>query len=70
MDPIEQLLENNRKWAARTTAADPTFFDTLSRQQAPQYLWIGCSDSRVPANQIVGLMPGEVFGKFIQTTIL
>ncbi|MEY4674847.1 MAG: hypothetical protein RL148_2631 [Planctomycetota bacterium] len=61
MDPIGQLLENNRKWAARTTAADPEFFDKLSRQQAPQYLWIGCSDSRVPANQIVGLMPGEVF---------
>lgn len=57
----KQLLENNRRWAARMTATDPDFFAKLARQQTPKYLWIGCSDSRVPANQIVGLMPGEVF---------
>ncbi len=57
----KQLLENNRRWAAQMTAADPDFFLTLSRQQNPRYLWIGCSDSRVPANQIVGLLPGEIF---------
>ncbi len=56
-----QLLENNRRWAARMTEEDPEFFSRLARQQAPQYLWIGCSDSRVPANQIVGLLPGELF---------
>jgi carbonic anhydrase len=55
------LLDNNRRWAARITAEDPEFFARLSRQQAPEYLWIGCSDSRVPANQIVGLLPGELF---------
>lgn len=58
---IRQLLENNRTWAAAVTAADPGFFTTLSHQQSPQFLWIGCSDSRVPANQITGLAPGEVF---------
>ncbi len=57
----KRLLDNNRRWAAEMTAADPTFFAKLSRQQAPKFLWIGCSDSRVPANQIVGLLPGEVF---------
>lgn len=56
-----QLLENNRRWAARITAEEPEFFARLSHQQAPEYLWIGCSDSRVPANQIVGLLPGELF---------
>lgn len=60
-DPLKLLLQNNAEWAARITKEDPAFFDKLSRQQAPQYLWIGCSDSRVPANQIVGLLPGEVF---------
>lgn len=55
------LIRRNREWAARVRAEDPEFFKRLSRQQAPQYLWIGCSDSRVPANQITGLMPGEVF---------
>jgi len=61
MKTLRQLLERNHAWAARTAAAHPGFFETLSRQQAPQYLWIGCSDSRVPANQIVDLAPGELF---------
>jgi carbonic anhydrase len=56
-----QLLENNRRWAARVRAEDPGFFARLAQQQTPHYLWIGCSDSRVPANQITGLAPGEVF---------
>jgi carbonic anhydrase len=56
-----QLLNNNRQWAARATADDPDFFGRLSRQQAPRYFWIGCADSRVPANQITGLLPGEMF---------
>ena len=55
------LLENNRRWAAKIQSEDPQFFETLSRQQSPQYLWIGCSDSRVPANEIIGLLPGEIF---------
>ena len=58
---IEQLKNNNRAWAERKIAADPDFFRRLERQQAPEYLWIGCSDSRVPANEIVGLDPGELF---------
>ena len=58
---LQTLFANNRAWAAEMTAQDPEFFERLSRQQSPQYLWIGCSDSRVPANQIVGLMPGEMF---------
>ena len=57
----ERLLENNRAWAREVLAADPEYFTRLARQQSPQYLWIGCSDSRVPANQITGLAPGEVF---------
>jgi carbonic anhydrase len=56
-----ELLANNRAWAADMTRADAGFFQRLSAQQAPRYLWIGCSDSRVPANQIVGLLPGEMF---------
>ncbi len=61
-DPsLRHLFENNRKWAAGMRAADPGFFAGLSRQQEPDYLWIGCSDSRVPANEIVGLLPGELF---------
>jgi len=60
-NPLQSLLANNRAWAERIKAEDPAFFDKLSHQQAPEYLWIGCSDSRVPANQIVGLLPGEVF---------
>ncbi|MGH8721532.1 MAG: carbonic anhydrase, partial [Burkholderiales bacterium] len=58
---LEQLLENNRAWARDALAADPEYFARLARQQSPQFLWIGCSDSRVPANQITGLAPGEVF---------
>jgi carbonic anhydrase len=57
----ETLKANNLAWAARKVAADPDFFRRLKRQQAPRYLWIGCSDSRVPANEIVGLDPGELF---------
>jgi carbonic anhydrase len=55
------LFTNNREWAERIKAEDPNFFATLSAQQAPEYLWIGCSDSRVPANQLMGLLPGDVF---------
>ena len=58
---LEELKINNRNWAAGRVAADPGFFKRLEGQQAPKYLWIGCSDSRVPANEIVGLDPGEVF---------
>src|SRR5580693_68509 len=61
MSDLSKLLENNRHWAAAITAAHPDFFHQLSAQQAPEYLWIGCSDSRVPANEIVGLLPGEMF---------
>ncbi len=61
MCSLEGLFANNRAWAARRVADDPAFFARLAAQQAPRYLWIGCSDSRVPANQIVGLEPGEVF---------
>jgi carbonic anhydrase len=61
VDNLANLLEKNRAWARRTADAVPGFFETLARQQAPQYLWIGCSDSRVPANQIVDLLPGELF---------
>jgi carbonic anhydrase len=61
MRALSHLFANNRAWAAEMTRQDPEFFSALSRQQAPQYLWIGCSDSRVPANQIVGLLPGEMF---------
>jgi len=58
---LDDLKEKNRAWAARMLAEDPDFFRRLAAQQAPQYLWIGCSDSRVPANTIVGLDPGELF---------
>ena len=58
---LDELKTNNRNWAARKIAADPGFFKRLEGQQAPKYLWIGCSDSRVPANEIVGLDPGELF---------
>jgi carbonic anhydrase len=61
MDTTPDLLENNRRWAKQITERDPGFFEALARQQAPKYLWIGCSDSRVPANEIVGLQPGELF---------
>ena len=61
MPELSHLLANNRAWAAEIIRQDPEFFTRLSSQQAPRYLWIGCSDSRVPANQIVGLPPGEMF---------
>ena len=59
--PLDRLLQNNRAWAADRIKRDPTFFTRLEKQQAPEFLWIGCSDSRVPANEIVGLDPGELF---------
>ncbi len=61
MPSLTQLFEQNQAWAKAINARDPEFFATLSRQQSPEYLWIGCSDSRVPANEIIGLLPGEVF---------
>jgi carbonic anhydrase len=61
MTDLDELLRNNREWAEQVRHEDPQFFERLSQQQAPKYLWIGCSDSRVPANQIMGLAPGEVF---------
>lgn len=61
MRVLSSLFENNRNWAQKVHAEDPDFFKRLSNQQSPEYLWIGCSDSRVPANEIIGLPPGEVF---------
>ena len=61
MEKLKQLFERNREWAAEQVAREPDFFVSLTKQQSPRYLWIGCSDSRVPANQIVGLAPGEMF---------
>jgi carbonic anhydrase len=61
MADLTRLFENNRAWAAEMVAVDPSFFSSLADRQSPEYLWIGCSDSRVPANQIVGLAPGDVF---------
>jgi len=61
MNSLKNLLENNRVWADSINANDPDFFRKLANQQSPEYFWIGCSDSRVPANQITGLAPGEVF---------
>jgi len=61
MESLEHLFENNRAWSQRLQEQDPEFFRRLARQQAPEYLWIGCSDSRVPANEIVDLLPGELF---------
>lgn len=61
MRVLKHLFENNRAWAERMRLDDPDFFKNLAAQQSPPYLWIGCADSRVPANQIVGLVPGEVF---------
>ncbi len=60
-DDIEPLIQNNQAWSRRMRAQDPGFFSRLTGQQTPKYLWIGCSDSRVPANEIIGLAPGEVF---------
>ena len=61
MRSLPELFEKNRAWARSITARDPHFFESLAAQQSPKYLWIGCADSRVPANEIVGLMPGELF---------
>ena len=61
MIPLTKLLDNNKAWAAQRVKNDPEFFTRLAGQQAPSYLWVGCSDSRVPANEIVGLDPGELF---------
>jgi len=61
MNDIQKLFSNNRRWAQRMREQSPTFFSELADQQSPQYLWIGCADSRVPANEIIGLLPGEVF---------
>jgi len=61
MKVLKNLFENNRRWASQQTQSDPDFFNRLLQQQSPEYLWIGCSDSRVPANEIVGLLPGELF---------
>lgn len=61
MNTVDELLANNRTWAREMLGQDPEFFSRLAAQQKPQFLWIGCSDSRVPANQITGLQPGNVF---------
>jgi carbonic anhydrase len=61
MDKLDHLFENNRAWSERMLKGDPEFFTRLLKQQAPDYLWIGCADSRVPANEIVDLLPGELF---------
>ncbi|RTZ58920.1 MAG: carbonate dehydratase [Gammaproteobacteria bacterium] len=61
MSTIKQLLDNNKAWAENLTRQTPDFFSRLAAQQSPEYLWIGCSDSRVPANEIVDLLPGEIF---------
>ncbi|MCP9745670.1 carbonate dehydratase [Lacihabitans sp. CS3-21] len=61
MKPIDKLIENNRKWAADVVKDDPEFFSRLSNTQKPDFLWIGCSDSRVPADRITGTQPGEIF---------
>ncbi len=61
MKLLKPLFDNNQKWAKRITEETPDFFEQLAKQQSPEYLWIGCSDSRVPSNQIIDVMPGEVF---------
>ena len=61
MKDLKRLLDQNQAWAEGIKASDPDFFQTLAKQQSPKFLWIGCSDSRVPANQLVGLVPGEMF---------
>ena len=60
-DPLAHLIANNRRWVEGIIAQDPEFFGKLAKQQRPEYMWIGCCDSRVPANEIIGLLPGEVF---------
>ena len=61
MKDLKRLLDQNRAWAENINASNPDFFPTLAKQQSPRFFWIGCSDSRVPANQLVGLVPGEMF---------
>ena len=61
MTDLKRLLEQNRAWAENIKASDPNFFETLAKQQSPRFLWIGCADSRVPATQLAGMMPGEMF---------
>lgn len=61
MNELQELFNNNVRWAEAITDEDPQFFEKLAKQQSPEYLWIGCADSRVPANEIVGMMPGELF---------
>jgi len=61
MKDLKSLLDRNREWAEAITASDPEFFQTLAKQQTPKFLWIGCADSRVPATQLVGMVPGEMF---------
>ena len=61
MKDLKHLLDQNRIWAENIKASDPEFFQTLAKQQSPRYLWIGCADSRVPATQLVGMVPGEMF---------
>ena len=60
MRVLKNIFEKNKKWATKIKESDPDFFAKLSKQQNPEYLWIGCSDSRVPANEIVGMLPGEM----------
>lgn len=61
MQKLEQLFKNNIEWSEQIKAEDPQFFERLAEQQTPEYLWIGCADSRVPANELVGLLPGDLF---------
>lgn len=61
MKTLKHLFDRNKAWSEKIRSQDPSFFTELSKQQSPEYLWIGCSDSRVPANQIVGMLPGEIF---------
>ncbi len=61
MKDLKRLLDKNREWAAAITASEPEFFQTLAKQQSPRFLWIGCADSRVPATQLIGMVPGEMF---------
>ncbi len=70
MKTLQHLFDNNRTWAKKIKADDSSFFSKLSQQQAPQYLWIGCSDSRVSADQIVDLLPGEIFLPLFSLRIL
>jgi carbonic anhydrase len=61
VNKLPHLFANNRKWASKISQSDPSFFPALAKQQHPEFLWIGCSDSRVPANEIIGMLPGELF---------